>query len=115
MIQIDDAGWGSPIGGVLIAGYRPTTDEFQVAEIAVEHFQGDAFARKTYLATAAEATWQVLAALASPADEHIETLALAVTQVPGFAAAMSTAKRTPGSRGTDGRGRSSRSRGHCNA
>ncbi len=72
MIQIDDAGWGSPIGGVLIAGYRPTTDEFQVAEIAVEHFQGDAFAHKTYLAAAAEATRQVLAALKSPPDERVE-------------------------------------------
>jgi hypothetical protein len=72
MIQIDDAGWGSPIGGVLIAGYRPETGEFAVAEIAVAHFQPPRFQRRTYLDGAVDATRQVLDMLASPADERVE-------------------------------------------
>jgi len=71
-IQIDDAGWGSLIGGVLIAGLRLETDEFAVADIGVEYFQGDAFARKTYLGAAVEATQKVLEDLKSPSDEAIE-------------------------------------------
>ncbi len=72
MLQIDDAGWGSPIGGVLIAGYRPETGEFAVAEIAVEHFQPPKFQQHTYLHAAVDATRQVLATLASPANERVE-------------------------------------------
>jgi hypothetical protein len=109
-IQIDDAGWGSPIGGVLIAGYRPETGEFAVAEIAVAHFQPPRFQRRTYLDGAVDATRQVLDMLASPADERVETLALAGTQVPGFAAGSFMARRTPGLRRAGVPGKSSRSR-----
>ncbi len=71
-IQIDDAGWGSPIGGVLIAGYRPETQEFAVAEIAVEHFQPPRFQQRTYLDAAVDATIEVvLRKLNSPGNENI--------------------------------------------
>lgn len=48
-IQVDDAGWGSLIGGVLIGAYRIETKEYVVAEVPVSFFQGDAFSRRDYL------------------------------------------------------------------
>ena len=62
-ILCDDAGWGSIIGGVLIAAYRPETTEFHVSEVPVEQFQGLAFARKDYLDGAVTAALASLEAL----------------------------------------------------
>jgi len=48
-IQIDDAGWGCLLLGVLIGAYRVETGEFAFGEIAVEHFQNeDLLARVTW-------------------------------------------------------------------
>ena len=47
-IQIDDAGWGCLLLGVLIGAYRVETGEFAFGEISVEHFQNGAFARQGY-------------------------------------------------------------------
>ncbi len=53
MIQVDDAGWGSLVGGVVIGCYRPETEEFVHGVVAPRFFQGAAFASKEYLAEAA--------------------------------------------------------------
>ena len=50
MIQIDDAGWGCVVGGVLIGVYRDGTDEFTYGLVAPRFFQGQAFAAKAYMA-----------------------------------------------------------------
>lgn len=71
-IQIDDAGWGCLLGGVLIAAYRVETGEFACAEIPVEQFQGRAFAEKHYLAGAVEAARSALAQLAAGKEEPIQ-------------------------------------------
>ncbi len=71
MIQIDDAGWGCLLGGVLIGAYREQTQEFACVEAPVNQFQGAAFIEKAYLAGAVDAARDVLAQLNVEKDEPI--------------------------------------------
>ncbi len=73
-IEIDDAGWGDLVGGVVIGGYNPLNEEFRWTAIPVEHFQGEAFARKDYLAEAQRAVTRVLGDLR--ADKRFHQVAL---------------------------------------
>ncbi len=59
-IQVDDAGVGSLVGGVLIGACDLKTREFVFDEIPVEFFQGDRFARQEYLDKAAEITLDLI-------------------------------------------------------
>ena len=59
-IEVDDAGWGDLVGGVIIGGYNPLTEEFRWTEVAVEHFQGEAFTRKDYQVKARRAMNRIL-------------------------------------------------------
>ena len=70
-IQIDDAGWGSLVGGTIIGAYREETGEAAFAMIPVEMFQGEAFARKDYAAGAVAAAQAVLTELGHRHDEPI--------------------------------------------
>lgn len=72
MIQIDDAGWGCLIGGVLIGAYRPETDEFACGLIDVRFFQDPAFRGREYLAEGARIAQGLLSELSSPTDETVE-------------------------------------------
>ncbi len=72
MIQIDDAGWGSLVSGVLIGAYRTETGEFACDEIPVAFFQGEAFARKAYLEESYGVARRVLDQLRVGKDEPIE-------------------------------------------
>jgi hypothetical protein len=47
-VQIDDAGWGCVVGGVLIGAYRVETQEFTRGLVEPSFFQGDAFGLKDY-------------------------------------------------------------------
>lgn len=49
MIQIDDAGSGSLLGGTIIGIYRVETDEYAYGVIPLSHYQGEAFQRKEYI------------------------------------------------------------------
>jgi isopentenyl phosphate kinase len=71
-IQIDDAGWGDPVGGVLIGIYRVETSEYVVKEIEVIHFQESNFVEKTFLTRGLELVLDALACLKVPRDEPIE-------------------------------------------
>jgi len=71
-IQIDDAGWGCPVGGVAIGVYRVETQEFAHQVLPVTLFQPPAFQRRDYLAAAADATRALLAELQAPDDEPAE-------------------------------------------
>lgn len=71
-IQIDDAGWGCLLLGVLIGAYRVETGEFAFGEISVEHFQNGAFARQDYLDVAVIVADELLVQLAVGLDEPIE-------------------------------------------
>ncbi len=72
MIQIDDAGWGSFVGGVLIGAYRTETREFACNEILVTFILGEAFARKAYLEVSRDVARRVLEQLRVGKDEPIE-------------------------------------------
>ncbi|MBE0427228.1 MAG: hypothetical protein IBX72_11375 [Nitrospirae bacterium] len=72
MIQIDDAGWGSLLLGVIIAGYRPETSKFICTEIPVEMFQGENFSKEAYRKGAVKAAEYVLSKLDYHQNEHIE-------------------------------------------
>jgi isopentenyl phosphate kinase len=71
-IQIDDAGWGDPIGGVILGILRVQTNEYLVKEIEVKHFQGENFSRKTFLGRGLELVLEALNCLNVPLDEPIE-------------------------------------------
>jgi hypothetical protein len=71
-IQVDDAGWGCLIGGVLIGAYRIETEEFVFGEIPVQLFQNGAFARKDYLDGAVAVVDDLLMQLGAGLDERIE-------------------------------------------
>lgn len=49
MIQIDDAGSGSFVGGTCIGVYRPETNEYYFDIIPVELYNNENFKKKTYL------------------------------------------------------------------
>ncbi|MFX1562206.1 MAG: isopentenyl phosphate kinase [Promethearchaeota archaeon] len=71
-IQIDDAGWGDPVGGVIIGIYRVETEEFLSREIEVTHFQSPNFAKKTFLARGLEIALKALQCFTVETDEPIE-------------------------------------------
>jgi hypothetical protein len=71
-VQIDDAGWGCLLGGVIIGAYRVETAEYAWGEVPVETFQGAAFARKEYLGGAARLAAQLFEQLRVPRDEPVE-------------------------------------------
>lgn len=63
MLYVDDAGWGSPVGGTLIAAFRPETSEFHVEEIPVVFFQAPLFEAKAYLNVSADKAEDAVRAL----------------------------------------------------
>jgi hypothetical protein len=71
VISVDDAGWGFPLGGVLIGA----TNEKRVETglIAIECFQGPCFKEHAYLREAAQVTLSLLKRFkASPDDTRVE-------------------------------------------
>lgn len=72
MIQIDDAGWGSLLGGVFISGYRVGTGEYATAEIPVTSFQDDNFRNRAYEKEVEYATICILGILGLQDNEEIE-------------------------------------------
>ncbi|MFX0168761.1 MAG: isopentenyl phosphate kinase [Candidatus Hodarchaeota archaeon] len=71
-IQIDDAGWGDPVGGVILGIFRIETNEYLVKEIEVTHFQGDNFAQKTFLDRGLKLVLNALQCLKVARDEPIQ-------------------------------------------
>ncbi len=71
-IQIDDAGWGDPIGGVLIGIFRVETQEYLVHEIEVSHFQPPNFTKKTFLKRGLELVQQAFSCFNVDKKEPIE-------------------------------------------
>ena len=74
MIQIDDAGWGSLVGGVIIGACRVESPKTQHAfgEIPVSYFQGEAFKKKLYLGMAANLALELLDELHVDKKELVE-------------------------------------------
>jgi len=59
-LQIDDAGVGDLLDGVVVGAYREETGEFSYDMIDVEFFQPPRFARKAYLGRASEIVFKII-------------------------------------------------------
>lgn len=73
-IEVDDAGWGDLIGGVVIGGYDVVRGAFRWGVIPVEHFQGEAFAKKSYLSQARRVVIKILGDLRADKRFHVVAL-----------------------------------------
>ena len=71
-IQIDDQGWGTPVGGVGIIVVRKETEEIHYDIVPIEHFGIDKFKKKTYLLAARNIVEQGFSRLKVQKDEEIE-------------------------------------------
>jgi hypothetical protein len=72
MIQIDDAGSGSFVGGTCIGFYRPETNEYYFDIIPVELYNSDNFKIKLYLDNVVEIAKKAFIALKVSKYETIE-------------------------------------------
>jgi len=59
-LQIDDAGVGDLLYGVIVGAYRPETGEFTYDVVGVEFFQPPKFGRKAYLERTSEIVMQIV-------------------------------------------------------
>ena len=71
-IQIDDAGVGDLLYGVVVGAHRRETSEFHYDVIPVSYFQSPSFARKMYLQKATELAEALLYQMKLGQDEEIE-------------------------------------------
>lgn len=71
-IQIDDQGWGTPVGGVGIIVVRKETSELHYDIVPIEHFSIGRFKKKTYLDAARDIVEDGFSALKVRKDEEIE-------------------------------------------
>lgn len=74
MILVDDAGWGSLVGGCIIGALRSETGKpgnFTYEVIPVEQFQGEAFSHEEYFKGAGDATLRCFQTLGVRQDEEI--------------------------------------------
>jgi hypothetical protein len=72
MLQIDDAGSGSFVGGTCIGIYRPETNEYCFDIIPVELYNKENFKKKLYLDEVVRIASSAIRALAPDKDETIE-------------------------------------------
>ena len=72
MIQLGEAGWFLPVGGMVIGGLRLETGEFCYRVLAVEFFQGERFHNRQYVQEACNLTAEILSGLNVP--KHTEPL-----------------------------------------
>jgi hypothetical protein len=72
MIQIDDAGSGSFVGGTCIGIYRPETNEYYFDIIPVELYSKDNFSKKLYLGKVVDIVSEAFQNLNVPTSESIE-------------------------------------------
>lgn len=70
-LQVDDAGVGDLLNGVVVGGYRPETGEFSYDMIGVEFFQPPKFGRKAYLGKASEVVMKVVRKMKPLENESI--------------------------------------------
>ncbi len=71
-IQVDDAGVGDLLFGVIVGAHRRETGEFHYDVIPVSYFQSPDFRRKLYLKKATELTLRLIHEMKLGADEQIE-------------------------------------------
>ena len=72
MIQIDDAGSGSFVGGTCIGVYRPDTNEYYFDIIPVELYSNENFKKKLYLDEVVKIVARAFNALQVDKNEQID-------------------------------------------
>jgi hypothetical protein len=70
VIRVDDAGWGFPLGGVMIGATDGTRVETGI--VGVEYFQDGPFGQRAYLDEAAQVTRALVERLGSPREAIVE-------------------------------------------
>lgn len=70
-LQIDDAGVGDLLHGVVVGAYRLETGEFSYEMIDVEFFQPPKFGKKAYLGKASEVVMQIIDKMKMQENEPI--------------------------------------------
>jgi hypothetical protein len=72
-IQLDDAGWGSLVGPVILGACRVESPMTQHAfrEVSVAYFQGEAYAQKHYLHVAADLAVELMRELRVMPEEEV--------------------------------------------
>jgi hypothetical protein len=70
-LQIDDAGVGDLLHGVVVGAYRPETGEFSYDMVEVEFFQQPEFGRKGYLEEASKIVMQIIEKMKLTENEPI--------------------------------------------
>ena len=73
-IEVGAAGWSDLLGGVVIGGYDVVTAAFRWAVVPLKYFQGEAFAKKSYLSKARHVVIKLLGDLR--ADKRFYAVAL---------------------------------------
>ena len=68
MIQIDESGWGSLLGGVSIGLYDTRTKKFLAKTIPIKYFQGKLFGKQKYLEQARKIVMNGLFAFSVPTN-----------------------------------------------
>src|SRR5881628_987543 len=71
-VQIDDAGVGDLLFGVVVGAHRKETGEFHYDIIPVSYFQDPSFKRKLYLKKATELSLRLIDGMKLRDDEEIE-------------------------------------------
>ncbi len=71
-IQIDDQGWGTPVGGVGIIVLRKETCEIHYDVVPIDHFSIEKFKNKTYLIYARNIVEQGFIKLNVKKNEEVE-------------------------------------------
>jgi hypothetical protein len=70
-LQIDDAGVGDLLHGVVVGAYRSATKEFTYEMVDVEFFQQPKFGRKAYLEEASKVVMKIVDKMKLAEDEPI--------------------------------------------
>ncbi len=68
-IRVDDAGWGFPLGGVMIGA--TDGERIETGMVPVEYFQGERFERHDYLQYVARITLDLLKRFDAPPDDTL--------------------------------------------
>lgn len=71
IIQIDDSGWGFPLGGVLCGAHDSEIDRTIVREVEVEYFQGERYQRKEYLDRFRDRALEIVSMLSPSIDSTV--------------------------------------------
>jgi hypothetical protein len=72
MLQLGQASWFLPVGGMVLGGLRPETGEFCYRVLPVEFFQGERFQDRHYVQEACNLVAEILSGLNVP--KHTEPL-----------------------------------------